>query len=156
MPKPWRGKKSTPSVRNGDLSGMLKTNPCTSCGACCAYFRVSFLKESPEGACLVPAEFREELEETRWCMQGTNQTNPKCVCLKGEIGVSVSCGIYRSRPGPCRKFGIQWSLNSAAITERDYIFCNRARHFWKLPRLSRRRLAVIPSVPEEQTFEEAR
>ena len=133
---------------------MLKSNPCVECGACCAFFRVSFLRDNPEGAVAAPVECTETLDDTRSCMKGTNQKDPQCVCLEGEIGVAAQCGIYEARPRPCRKFGVEWKENVASIREHDYIHCNRARHHWGLPRLSRRRISVIPSESAQQEFEE--
>lgn len=37
-------------------------------------------------------------------MSGTNRKNPRCVALKGDVGVQVSCEIYDSRPSPCHEF----------------------------------------------------
>jgi hypothetical protein len=128
---------------------MLKANPCTRCGACCAFFRVAFLLDG-DGDTPVPLEFTEGIDESRRCMQGTNKKDPRCVCLKGEIGAEVKCGIYDRRPGPCRRFGIQWRDGEARISERDFIHCNRARQRWNLSRLSRKRATVIPPEPASE------
>jgi Fe-S-cluster containining protein len=128
---------------------MLKSNPCVTCGACCAYFRVSFPVPGSEDRTGVPADLTEPLDKTRVCMKGTNREDPRCVALKGEIGIEVKCGIYDRRPTPCRRFGVQWQGDGTAeISERDFVHCNRARQFRGLPRLSRRRLLVIPSGTE--------
>jgi Fe-S-cluster containining protein len=37
------------------------------------------------------------------CMAGTNQPEPRCAALEGEIGKSVSCSAYALRPSPCRE-----------------------------------------------------
>ena len=131
---------------------MLKSNPCVSCGACCAYFRVSFPKPGPGDRAGVPADLTEPIDKTRVCMKGTNREDPRCAALKGEIGVEVQCGIYMHRPAPCRRFGIQWQEDgTASISRRDFIYCNRARQFWDLPRLSKRRLTVVSPASEEET-----
>jgi len=37
------------------------------------------------------------------CMAGTNQPEPQCAALQGQIGKSVSCSAYALRPSPCRE-----------------------------------------------------
>jgi len=133
---------------------MLKTNPCVTCGACCAFFRVSFLWSGAVNDDSVPTDLTDTLNETRRCMKGTNQKDPKCIALEGEIGVETKCGIYRKRPGPCRRFGVQWQEGEAVMSERDFIHCNRARHRWNLSRLSRRRVTIINSEPASEKPEE--
>lgn len=82
------------------------TNPCQSCGACCATFRVSFycgeLDDVPGG--WVPGGLVDRVTPVMACMRGTERQPPKCVALRGEIGQSVSCAIYEFRPSPCRDF----------------------------------------------------
>jgi hypothetical protein len=74
-----------------------------SCGACCAYFRVSFYwGESdlhPEGFVLV-----DKLDERFAVMKGTDQQDSRCSCLSGELGSHVHCSIYLNRPSVCREF----------------------------------------------------
>src|SRR5574341_35973 len=81
-------------------------NPCQSCGACCAAFRVTFHRSEldSEGGC-VPAALADGETASLCRMRGTDYASPRCVALVGEIGVRVSCGIYRERPSPCREFG---------------------------------------------------
>ncbi|VEA73945.1 Flagellin N-methylase [Serratia rubidaea] len=80
-------------------------NPCVSCGACCAYFRVSFYwAEGDDGGGVVPSALTEPLTPFLRCMQGTNSKSPRCTALDGEIGRAVSCSIYLNRPTPCREF----------------------------------------------------
>jgi uncharacterized protein len=128
---------------------MLKANPCLTCGACCAFFLVSFLSGN-EAAPETPADLSEPFDGSRRCMKGTNQDEPRCVALQGEIGGPVLCAIYDKRPVPCRNFGIQWKGGIAEISEEHFIHCNRARHKWKLPRLSRRRFSILPPAPAEK------
>ena len=78
---------------------MSNPSPCVSCGACCAHFRVTFYCGEN-----VPEEWIEFLSPTWAVMKGTNQTRPRCHCLKGEIGSEVACSIYQERPSPCREF----------------------------------------------------
>lgn len=81
-------------------------NPCVSCGACCATYRVCFhsdeTDECPGGT--VPASLTEQVTPVMACMRGTADQPPRCVALRGGIGDSVSCLIYEQRPSPCREF----------------------------------------------------
>jgi Fe-S-cluster containining protein len=81
-------------------------NPCISCGICCSNFRVSFYHGEIEGMPCgwVPAHLVEKLTESRACMQGTSQKNPRCVALSGTLGAQTACTIYAQRPSPCREF----------------------------------------------------
>jgi Fe-S-cluster containining protein len=101
---------------------------CTSCGACCAYFRVSFYwGESdlhPEG--YVPAEWVDKLDERFAVMKGTDQLDPRCVCLTGVVGSRVSCSMYLNRPTPCREFLIHGE-------DGENQRCNQARLHHGLP-----------------------
>ena len=100
-------------------------NQCTSCGACCASFRVDFsVEELDENGGSVPAGLTVELTDTLCRMRGTDHTPPRCAALTGQLGVQVSCGIYEWRSSPCREF----SEGSDA--------CNRARMRQGLPALS--------------------
>ena len=99
----------------------MSTNPCITCGACCATFRVSFYwgetTLAPYGK--VPAELTEKISPQRVCMSGTQASNPRCVALVGTVGQDATCSIYSDRPSPCRDFEINVDgVNSA---------CDRAR-----------------------------
>ena len=100
-------------------------NPCESCGACCAQFRVSFYwSESdahPGGR--VPASLTVPVTPHLIAMRGTEGASPRCAALEGEVGRTVSCSIYARRPTPCRDF--------MAGDER----CNSARQSLGLPPL---------------------
>lgn len=107
------------------------SEPCQSCGACCATFRVSFhrsqLDSEPGG--YVPERLADEETASTCRMRGTDRSSPRCVALSGKIGEQVSCGIYSHRPDPCREFaphGLYGIQNDA---------CNRARARHGLPRL---------------------
>ena len=86
----------------------MSANPCMTCGACCANFRVSFYWGETDAAAFgtVPQQLTQKINHQRVCMSGTNQKQPRCVALVGEIGQEVSCTIYQQRPSPCRDFGI--------------------------------------------------
>lgn len=84
---------------------MSTSNPCLDCGACCAYFRVSFYwAESdvvPGGT--VPDALTVKVNDHFLAMRGTQSKPARCVCLQGEVGQTVACGIYELRPSPCRE-----------------------------------------------------
>ena len=90
---------------------------CTTCGACCAAYRVDFhrldLDTVPGGA--VPAELTIPLTANLVRMRGSDDFPPRCVALEGEVGREVRCAIYAQRPGPC----VELEAGSEA--------CNRAR-----------------------------
>lgn len=109
---------------------MSDLNPCMSCGACCAFFRVSFYwaEGSDAGGC-VPVELTEPVSPFLRCMAGTKQKPCHCIALDGTPGESVSCKIYPDRPSTCREFSI--SGEAGEINEA----CNRARAWYGLPLL---------------------
>ncbi|MBS0426763.1 MAG: YkgJ family cysteine cluster protein [Proteobacteria bacterium] len=79
-------------------------NPCQSCGACCAAFRVDFsVHELDSEGGRVPAGLAVELNDTLCRLRGTDHTPPRCAALTGRIGDHVACGIYEWRPGPCHE-----------------------------------------------------
>jgi len=82
-------------------------NPCLACGACCAYFRVSFyfgeLNDQPQG--WVPVELTSKVNDFRAAMKGTEKGGARCIALRGEVGQSgIHCAIYANRPTTCREF----------------------------------------------------
>lgn len=86
---------------------MSEINPCMTCGACCAYFRVSFYwAEADDAGGLVPSALTEPLTPFLRCMSGTNQRQSRCAALSGDIGDAVHCTIYENRPSPCREFAM--------------------------------------------------
>ncbi|WP_313046971.1 YkgJ family cysteine cluster protein [Atlantibacter hermannii] len=106
------------------------SNECLSCGACCAFFRVSFYwAEADDGGGQVPAQLTEPVTPFLRCMRGTNARAPRCVALQGEPGKTVSCAIYHQRPSPCREFSLS---GENGIT---HDACNRARAHHGLPPL---------------------
>ncbi|WP_116472517.1 YkgJ family cysteine cluster protein [Zobellella maritima] len=100
-------------------------NPCLTCGACCAFFRVSFYWGEIHSDYQVPEALTEPVNHTRLAMQGSNHPRPRCVALEGTVGDCVSCSIYPNRPSPCRQF----EANDADGA------CNRARAAYGLPPL---------------------
>ena len=87
---------------------MSVSNPCQSCGACCAHFRIALgADETSEsaGGC-VPIELTERAGSSLLYMKGTNSYPPRCIALRGVVGKHVSCSIYEQRPQSCREFNI--------------------------------------------------
>ena len=82
------------------LSQIPAQDTCLSCGACCAFFRVSFYWAEGE---TMPSDVIEQLSPVYSCMKGTNQKNPRCVMLSGEIGQQVSCTMYEHRSSSCKE-----------------------------------------------------
>lgn len=81
-------------------------NPCLSCGACCASFRVDFAREElDEEGGRVPAGLAVAVTEHTCRMRGTDHARPRCAALVGTVGQRAYCGIYEWRPSPCREFG---------------------------------------------------
>lgn len=78
---------------------------CTSCGACCASFRVDFATEELESrGGHVPDGLTVDVTDTMCRLRGTDHAPPRCAALTGRIGQRVACGIYEWRPSPCREF----------------------------------------------------
>ena len=78
---------------------------CTSCGACCASFRVDFsVFERDDHGGAVPSGLALDLTDTLCRMRGTDHSPPRCGALMGAIGKRALCGIYEWRPSPCREF----------------------------------------------------
>jgi Fe-S-cluster containining protein len=81
-------------------------HPCLTCGACCAYFRVSFHpSENSSESLEVPISLSVSVDAETSVMKGTDTLqNTRCVALSGTVGKNGSCSIYENRPSPCRKF----------------------------------------------------
>ncbi len=90
---------------------------CIKCGACCAFFRVSFYwgETNVHSQGTVPVELTTSISPHHVCMKGTERKPARCVALTGDVGREVSCSIYEQRSSTCREF--------EAGTED----CNRAR-----------------------------
>lgn len=82
------------------LSQLVTPESCLSCGACCAHYRVSFYWA--EGLQL-PEHYTEPVTSIYSCMTGTNQQNPRCIALEGEVGSQVSCSVYAARSSSCKE-----------------------------------------------------
>lgn len=109
---------------------MSSTSACQSCGACCAFFRVSFYwAEGQAGGGVVPDRLTEKVNNHLNCMRGTQSKPVRCVALLGDVGKHVACTIYESRPSPCREF-----TSNADHPERNPD-CDRARAHYGLPPL---------------------
>lgn len=78
---------------------------CTTCGACCASFRVDFsvFETQGEGGS-VPDGLVVEVTGNTCRMRGTDHSPPRCAALSGRLGEKIGCGIYEWRPSPCREF----------------------------------------------------
>ena len=81
----------------------------------------------------VPAHLTEDITPFVRTMKGSNQKNPRCIALDGEIGDIVCCGIYSQRPNACRDFGLEFSDGLVIISPEDYERCTHARTHWSLP-----------------------
>ena len=77
-------------------------NPCVSCGACCATYRVSFYW-AEAGQRGLPAALVEKVNPWIACMAGTQEAAPRCVALEGPVGGAATCRVYGQRPEPCRE-----------------------------------------------------
>lgn len=108
------------------------SNPCLTCGACCAYFRASFYwsEADPAAGGRTPPDLATKLTPYHAVMRGTEIAPPRCVALQGTIGERVQCAIYDARPSPCRELQASWV--DGARNER----CDRARAAHGLPPLS--------------------
>lgn len=78
---------------------------CTSCGACCASFRIDFAVQEllSEGGA-VPDGLAVPVTRHTSRMRGSDHARPRCAALTGRIGEHARCGIYEWRPNPCREF----------------------------------------------------
>lgn len=103
-----------------------RTDPCQTCGACCANFRVDFsIYELDEHGGTVPSTMADVINGTMCRMRGTDYVPIRCCALIGKVGEKASCGIYEWRPGPCREL------------EPGSYGCERARARHGLPELPR-------------------
>jgi Fe-S-cluster containining protein len=113
-----------------------ESNPCLSCGACCAHFRVSFyfgeLDSQPGG--WVPVALTRKMNDFRAAMTGTENGSGRCAALRGELGqAGVQCSIYPQRPSPCREFEA-WQADGTPNPD-----CQRLRNARGLSPLAPRR-----------------
>ncbi|MGE4294534.1 MAG: YkgJ family cysteine cluster protein [Campylobacterales bacterium] len=113
------------------MAGVSTDNPCISCGACCAHFRVSFYwgECASAGGC-VPDELTERLPPHRVNMKGTGVKPARCIALSGEVGGPTLCGIYENRPSVCRDFKASYAEDGSFQEG-----CDQARAAYGLPPL---------------------
>lgn len=131
-----------PGPASRPLAGAA-SNPCLSCGACCAYFRASFhWLETTAGDGSVPAGMTVPVTPHLVAMRGSDRRPPRCVALEGAIGTAVRCSIYERRASPCREFQASWV--DGIHNER----CDRARAAHGLSPLERPDIpAALPGPP---------
>ncbi|TVR44206.1 MAG: YkgJ family cysteine cluster protein [Planctomycetota bacterium] len=107
-------------------------HPCLTCGACCAFYRVSF--HWSEGADVqsdgVPLEHLRDRSAILRDMRGTTDQPPRCSALAGIVGGACRCTIYQQRPSPCRD--LQASYENGLPSPG----CDRARAAHGLPPLT--------------------
>lgn len=79
------------------------SHPCLTCGACCAFFRVSFhwSEADPAMGGRVPVELTEPLRTHERAMRGTSRSHPRCIALDADIGRYSRCTIHDRRPSVC-------------------------------------------------------
>lgn len=75
-----------------------KANPCTACGACCAYSSnwPRFTTEDDTALDLIPLSYVNDR------LSGMRCDGDRCSALKGRVGGATACGIYEMRPEVCR------------------------------------------------------
>lgn len=124
-------------------------HPCLTCGACCAFFRVSFywreaeVAEKPDA---VPVDLTEDYSMHHRAMKGTNSKHRcRCIALEGKVGESAQCSIYSLRPSPCRDF--EASFEDGTHKPR----CDHARAQYKLAPLRRADWEKLALPKEEKT-----
>ena len=109
---------------------MSESNPCLTCGACCAHFRVSFFwGECESSGGTVPDQLVSQITPTYVAMCGTESKPARCNALLGEVGSAVRCTIYDKRSSPCREFSAAWENGQANPA------CDAARAAHGLPPL---------------------
>jgi uncharacterized protein len=106
-----------------DSASAPAPHPCLRCGACCASFRVAFYwaETQPPLQGGIPAALTSKLDPLRVAMLGTDQAQPRCIALIGEVGRDARCGEYERRPSPCRSLAPAWERGAPSEQ------CDRAR-----------------------------
>ena len=99
-------------------------HPCLQCGACCAFYRISFhwSEAEPELGGVVPIELTETLRTHERVMRGTSTHSPRCIALDADIGRYSRCTIHPQRPSSCR--AVPASLETPGERSSQ---CDRAR-----------------------------
>lgn len=124
---------------------MTPEQVCLNCGACCAYYRVSFYwaEADLDTSDRVPIQLTEKLDPFRLVMQGTRSRPARCVALEGKVGRAVRCTIYENRPSPCHHLQPAW-VNGVPSE-----LCDRARLAWGLPTLKPEEMLIRDDQPEQ-------
>ncbi len=106
----------------------MHVNPCLTCGACCAHYRVSFYwAETDAGSDNgVPAVMTDQVNDFLAAMKGAHTSSCRCTALQGVTGESVSCSIYERRASTCREFAPSWENGIHNMR------CDQARLAWGL------------------------
>lgn len=82
----------------------MSDSPCTSCGACCASYRVDFsVYQIQSMGGNVPDSLAVDVNGSTCRMRGTDHFPVRCAALTGTVGQKVACGIYEWRPNPCHE-----------------------------------------------------
>jgi Fe-S-cluster containining protein len=120
---------------------------CATCGACCAYYRVSFYwgETTASAYGTVPVELTSRLTDHRAVMIGTERTSPRCIALRGTVGDQVSCSIYDSRSTTCRDLKVSWQDGE------HNPHCDKARTAYGLPVLAPTLFAADNDYTHETT-----
>lgn len=88
---------------------MSNPNPCLTCGACCAHFRVSFFwGECQSAGGTVPDDAVVAINSTFVAMIGTDRKPVRCSALMGDVGQGVRCAMYEQRSSSCQEFQASW------------------------------------------------
>lgn len=111
---------------------MPAEHPCLTCGACCAFFRVSFHWSEADAALggVVPFELTEPLRTHERVMRGTSQAHPRCIALDADIGTYSRCSIHDQRPSVCALVPASYEFGEASAQ------CDKARIAHGLPVLT--------------------
>jgi Fe-S-cluster containining protein len=88
-------------------------------------------------------------------MKGSNQKNPRCIALDGDIGERVHCKIYAQRPSTCREFGLDFINGQASTSPEDYERCTQARAHWNLPPIPVDTLQTQRKITKQALFQPA-
>ncbi|MDQ7987507.1 YkgJ family cysteine cluster protein [Pseudomonas sp. G34] len=110
---------------------MSETNPCLACGACCAFFRVSFFwGECQSAGGTVPDEQVIQIAPHLVAMRGTEAKPARCNALLGDVGGGTRCTLYGQRSSTCREFEASW------VNGEHNPHCDDARKAYGLPPLT--------------------
>ncbi|MGB1580718.1 MAG: YkgJ family cysteine cluster protein [Nevskiales bacterium] len=120
-------------------------HPCLNCGACCAHYRASFYWAEADDATPggVPVALTAPLTPYLRVMRGTDQPQPRCIALMGEIGRDVYCNIHPQRASVCRDYPP--SYEDGKPNPR----CDEARAVHGLPPLTLQDWQTQPHEPDD-------